>query len=217
MTAGSQIRGRGQRGATWHSPPDKGLYYSLLLRPRLPSDRLLLVTLTAGIAVVETILQAYGLVTGLKWPNDVILEGRKVAGILTESTWSGSDLTFLVVGIGLNLDWRADEFPSDLVFPATAIHQHTRRRLEPAALTGILSDRMDLWYRRLLNGRPSEMISQWCSRAMMLGQSISVLSGGIEHFGRAVGLNEQGFLLLERSDGGRETIQSGMIRFTSRS
>jgi BirA family transcriptional regulator, biotin operon repressor / biotin---[acetyl-CoA-carboxylase] ligase len=215
VTAETQLHGRGQRGRIWLSPPGKGLYYSVVLRPDLPSDRLLLMTLTAGIAVSETIRRGYGLMPQLKWPNDLLLEGRKVGGILTEASWLGNRLTYVVVGIGLNLDWQDHEFPGEFVFPAGAIHRYSPHRLTADQLAGILSDHLDVWYRRLIYGSPSEITGHWLSRSPMPGRTITIDQGGEERIGIALGLTEQGFLLLDRGDGKIETITAGTVRFLS--
>src|SRR4051794_14278733 len=118
VIADAQTGGRGRLGRTWHSPPGENLYFSTVLRPEIPPHRAPPLTLAVGVALADAVREA-GCDAQLKWPNDLLLDGKKVAGILTEMTTSGGRVEFVVIGIGVNLDARA--FPAELDGRATSI------------------------------------------------------------------------------------------------
>ncbi len=123
--ADGQSTGRGRRGHTWQSPPGRGLYFSWLCRPALQASALPLVTLAAGVGVHRGIEQATGLSTDLKWPNDVVVNGRKLAGILAEGCSLGSSDQAVIIGVGLNL--RPAVYPAEVALRATSLEAELGR------------------------------------------------------------------------------------------
>ncbi len=156
VVAESQQSGRGTRGRTWFSPPGKGLYLSVVLRPK--ADRAALIPLVGGLAVREAIREVAALEAKLKWPNDVTIEGRKIAGLLSEASWSGPHLNFVILGIGLNVGQGSADFPPEL--RATATSLLIASGLAPAAepLLARLYWALDHWYDGLKAGRSADVL-----------------------------------------------------------
>ncbi len=153
VLADRQAAGRGRRGRVWASPPGLGLYTSILLRPAMRPPGGSLLTLAAGVAVVEAIEKEAGLLPRLKWPNDVLLGGRKVAGILTEMATEGARVACTVVGVGINVNQRQEDFPAGLAETATSLRLACGRAFARGDLAAALYNRLDVLVRRLLRRR----------------------------------------------------------------
>jgi BirA family biotin operon repressor/biotin-[acetyl-CoA-carboxylase] ligase len=157
VLADSQLAGRGTKGRAWFSPPGQGIYLSVILRP--PPDVAPLLSLMAGLAVCDALAEAAGLRVDLGWPNDVTWEGGKLAGVLSESSWSGPHLNFVVVGIGLNVDEEAADFPEELRHSATSLRlAFGRRPPDRDLILEALYPALNRWYDVLKEGRTDELI-----------------------------------------------------------
>jgi BirA family biotin operon repressor/biotin-[acetyl-CoA-carboxylase] ligase len=156
VLAESQQAGRGTRGRTWFSPLGKGLYLSVILRPDKRSAAL--IPLVAGLAVRDAIRNAAGLETGLKWPNDVIRDGRKIAGVLCESSWSGQHLNFVILGIGLNVGHALEDFSPELRASATSIRLAAGAAPDKESLVVHLYEALNRWYDGMRAGRSGELL-----------------------------------------------------------
>jgi BirA family biotin operon repressor/biotin-[acetyl-CoA-carboxylase] ligase len=213
VTAAEQTAGRGRQGRTWTAPPDAALLYSAVLRPLEARHSML--PLAVALAVCET---AEGLRPGIecmvKWPNDVHLDGRKLAGILIEARPQDG---WAVLGVGLNLTIAADEFPEELreratslvgSSPAVPYGQHTGIRNSWAeAAAGRLSARLDLW----LDADPEAVLGAWRARDALFGREVSWDKGS----GIADGVDERGFLVVRLADGDRVALGAGDVHLTS--
>jgi len=156
VLAESQIEGRGTKGRTWFSPPGKGLYLSVILRPEPAAAALM--PLVAGLAVREAVAAAAGLRPGLKWPNDIVWDGRKLGGVLCETSWSGSHFNYLILGIGLNVDHGNEDFPPDLRETAVSLRLASDRPPDREALLAALYPALDRWYDVLRSGRKEAVV-----------------------------------------------------------
>lgn len=193
--AREQTAGRGRRGRPWVS--DVGnLYMSILLRPsRLAADSAQL-GFAAALAVGETIVPRLplGTVLAYKWPNDVLIDGRKSSGILLESQAAGDGLIdWLVIGIGVNLV----SFPEDTEHPATSLAAAGAGMVTPETMLESIAERFLLWYRRWQEDGFPPLRAAWLARVRGLGEGIRVRLNGEEAHGRFAGLDEDGALLLE--------------------
>lgn len=212
ITADEQTAGRGQRGHKWFSPANKALYYSIILRPNISAKKISLLTLMAGIAVEDTLSSKYNLQCELKWINDILLHGKKVAGILTESTWHGSNIKFVIIGIGINLVIDKKEFPSHFKFPPTSIEDEETVHISKKELTNQLTEKLIFWYSTLINLPSTEIISNWLNRSSMLGKQILFNHKNSDFIkGCVKGLNEFGHLILELENGKVVTYNSGSV------
>ena len=148
VIAGRQTAGRGRLGRTWHHPANEGdaIAMSMILRPSLPGSGASMITIIAALAVHDAIRKRTGLETDIKWPNDLLSEGKKLCGILTEGVFRGGDY-FAVLGIGLNVN--AAEFPEELADTACSVYQRTGRKTPPAELTDGIFEEFEGYYAML--------------------------------------------------------------------
>jgi BirA family biotin operon repressor/biotin-[acetyl-CoA-carboxylase] ligase len=204
--AEEQTAGQGRYGRAWHSEPDSGLYVSIVLRYPFPADALPVVTLALGLATSEAILKAAGLDTDLRWPNDVLIQSKKCAGILTQLEGSA-----IIAGIGINMNHPA--FPDELREIATSLriasgHTHSRERLLVDLVSSVTS------FCSLLEKEGREPILTMFSRAssFVQGRRVYVDQGDSILQGTTAGLNDSGFLLLRGDDGKQNVIIAGGVR-----
>lgn len=210
-----QTAGRGRWGRSWSSAPGSLLQFSLVLRPPSAVDVGLLTTL-AGVACAEAIESVAGLLTTIKWPNDVMLDDRKCAGILIESRVTDSRLTAAVVGIGVNVVWDEDELPPELRERATSLSSRLRaagrdERVDRSELLAAILSRLEGHYRSLRDGVSSEILTLAKLRSTVLGKHVGIrYMSGETVAGRAVTLSSSGALVLD-VDGEPTEIEVGEI------
>lgn len=216
VVADEQTTGRGRRGHEWSSPPGAGLYFSILLRPPAADDSrqpsaVGLITLAAGVAVGEGIRNATGLDVSLKWPNDVLVERRKVAGILAEGVGLGLPAQAIVLGIGINV--REASLPATIASRATSLAGELGRAVDHgdvlAAVLAALADQ----YRRLLDGRYDEVLRAWRLRApWATGAEVEWDTPQGVMRGVTTGIDDSGALLV-RTPAGTERLIAGEVRW----
>lgn len=195
VRAERQTEGRGRQGSRWVSPAGN-VFLSVVLRPAMPADMLALLPLTAGVAVCDA-LRTLGLAAELKWPNDVLARGRKVAGILAETTSSAGTPEAVVLGIGVNVGLDLRELPPELRQAVTSVAAETGRAGDAASLVAEVLARLTVWYDALAQER-ARVISEWRARSIpWWGRLVEVRSGADVVRGVARGVDERGALLLE--------------------
>ncbi len=204
--ADEQTAGQGRYGRAWHSEPGSGLYVSIVLRYRFAPSTLPLVTLALGLAASEAILKATDLVCDLRWPNDVLIQSRKCAGILTQLESSA-----IIAGIGINVNHSA--FPQDLIDVATSLRLVTNRIQSRERLLVELAPSVDRFC-TMLEKEGGEPILAMFSQAssFVFGRRVSVDQGHSLLEGTTAGLNSSGFLILQRDDGTKNVILAGGVR-----
>jgi BirA family transcriptional regulator, biotin operon repressor / biotin---[acetyl-CoA-carboxylase] ligase len=204
--AEEQTAGQGRHGRTWHSEPCSGLYFSVILRHQFTPAALPVVTLALGLAVSEAILQATELVCDLRWPNDVLIQGQKCAGILTQLEGSA-----IIAGIGINVNH--SRFPVELGGIATSLRLTSGRVHSREGLLLELLPSIDR-YCGLLERDGREPILEMFSRASsyVTGRRVHVDQAGSTLLGTTAGLNDSGFLILRGDDGRDSLIVAGGVR-----
>ena len=202
VVADSQAAGRGRRGRVWHDEPGESLLCSILLRPRLTPAQLPTLSLTAGVAVAEALARAAGLAPRLKWPNDVLVDDRKIAGILLESrpapaspvapspAATAASASIIALGIGINIAQRS--FPPELAMRATSVRLAGGDVDRDTLLTALL-DALDAWRARLEGEGFAPVRERWRALADTLGRRVSV--DGVT--GTAVDVDGDGALLID--------------------
>ena len=196
VVADYQAAGRGRRGRTWEAAPGQGLLSTILVRPRLAPAQWPAYSLVTAVAVAETLARTAALAARLKWPNDVLIAGRKIAGVLLESRSVGDTATAVVaVGIGINLGQRA--FPAALAARATSVAIEADRAVSRDVMLAALLDAFDGWRARLEGEGMAPVRARWLALADTIGRRVSI--DGVS--GVAVDLDQDGALVLE--DGGR--------------
>jgi BirA family biotin operon repressor/biotin-[acetyl-CoA-carboxylase] ligase len=214
VIAESQTAGRGRRGRTWSSPSGRNLYMSVVLRPQLPPQRAPELTLVASIAACDACRQA-GVEASIKWPNDILVDGRKVAGILTELSADPDAVHWVVLGIGVNLNAAEADFPEEIRDAATSLAiergQPVPRALFAAALISILEQ----WIDTHASEGFAPIREAWRSRSCTLGWEVRVDADGGEVVGVAEDVDETGALLV-RTATGLTRLVSGDVRLVRR-
>lgn len=210
--AEQQTAGRGRGGHTWESAQSAGIYASVVLRPTLPPADALLLSLIAGIAVAEAVEQTTGLHPDLRWPNDVLLDGRKFCGILTEMNAEPTRVRYVVVGIGINVNQTS--FSGDLATIATSLRMESGREWSRVELTAALLKSLDSEYRKLVEGGAAAraaVLRNFEERSSFARSRLVFVEedGGYE--GVTEGLDDRGFLLV-RTASGLRTVFSGGVR-----
>jgi len=211
VIAEAQTAGRGRLGRTWHSPRGVNLYCSIVLRPPLSPAAVPQVALVAGVAAAAALAETPGLAPRLKWPNDVLIEGRKVAGILTEMEAEVERVHHVILGIGVNLNAPRAAFPPELRERATSLFLATGRRVDRAAVTGRLLAALEARYGRFLEGGFEAVRAEWESYSCLTGTDVRVASAEGEMAGRVLGLDTDGALMLARPDGTSTRIVAGEV------
>jgi BirA family transcriptional regulator, biotin operon repressor / biotin---[acetyl-CoA-carboxylase] ligase len=194
VIAETQTGGRGRLGREWNSPPGVGLYVSVVLRPMLPPMELPQITLTAAVAVVRAVRRVTGVAPGIKWPNDLLLRGKKMGGILTEMESESDRIRHVVIGLGLNVN--NPNFPPELAGIATSLAQAVGGTFSRLDLLKAWLEEFEGLYERFLNQGFPEILEEWKRYTVTLGQAVTVRQGPRELSGRAVDVAPDGALLL---------------------
>lgn len=208
-----QIGGKGRLGRSWSSPAGKGIWLSLLLRPPLSPQDTPLFTLLAATAVVKSIKKILpDLPVGIKWPNDLLINNRKVCGILTELKAEAEILHYLVIGIGINVNFREKDFLPELRKIATSLYlENGCKNVSRQKLTAVLLHELDNSYADFLSAGPRSIIGQWKKENITLGRNVVIktVQGILE--GKAVDLDEDGSLIVEEKSGIRKHFYAGEV------
>lgn len=205
--AETQTAGRGRRGRTWISPAGRGLWFSVLLRPALPPERLPQIPLAAAVALARACRQAAGVTPAVKWPNDLLWEGRKLGGILAERVAPSGRPPFVVLGVGINVDLAEGELPPDLRGLATSLRAAAGGApVDRAALARRALRELDAGYRRLAAEGFAGIRAEWRSLAAWLGRTVEVRGPDGAWAGTAVDLDEDGALVVDTAEGRRRFL-----------
>ncbi len=210
ILAETQAYGKGRLGRRWLSPMG-GVWLSIILRPQFSPKEALKLTFVMSSAVAKTIKAMYGLETEVKWSNDVLVEGRKVCGILTETSTREDIVDFVVVGVGINANVDLESFPSNLRNSVTSLKHELGRKIERKALTKSLLQNFESRYRRLQQGLWSVLLREWKSLAAFLGSHVEVAGFDEVLYGKAVDVVEDGALIIRLDDGTLKKIVAGDV------
>jgi BirA family transcriptional regulator, biotin operon repressor / biotin---[acetyl-CoA-carboxylase] ligase len=215
ILADEQTAGRGQADKLWISPPRCNLYVSVLLRPSIAPAQAPLLSLLAAVALVDTLRQE-GAICGIKWPNDVLIQQRKVAGILTEMELHQDAVQFVVVGIGINVNMTQEDLEDQLAsvpLPATSLQVSLAREISREALLAALMGNLEVWYDRFITHGVTVLQEAWEARSLMHGRRIRAQTSGIAWEGTAEGIDHGGRLQLRQDNGSLVALTSAEVRF----
>jgi BirA family biotin operon repressor/biotin-[acetyl-CoA-carboxylase] ligase len=215
LIADHQTAGRGRLTRRWEAPPGCCLLMSLLFRPDLAPNQVQRLTMICGLALADAIASETGLVVGLKWPNDVLLDGAKVAGILTEVGLTASRVDYVVAGIGLNVNLDRARLPADLLVPATSLSQVLGQPVPRLPLLRAFLHAVERRYLMLKGGHSPH--AEWAERLVTLGKPVTVSGGGTVLDGIAQGVDADGALVVRLADGRLETVRAGDVSLRSQS
>jgi BirA family biotin operon repressor/biotin-[acetyl-CoA-carboxylase] ligase len=207
--AETQTKGRGRLGRRWLSPPGEGLWFSVLLRPQLPPASVTQLTIAGATAVARAIRSQTRLSPQIKWPNDILIDGRKVVGILTELSAEQDRVRHVILGIGVDVN--VSRFPEELRTVATSLALAAGRRFNRAELAISILSELDADYGRLERGEFAELAEEWEQHCITLGQRIQIHVGTRTLIGRAESLDNDGALLLRGDYGHLERVVGGDV------
>lgn len=212
VLAEEQTGGRGRRARSWSSPPRAGIYASLILRPALPAPRAPLFTLGAAVSVAEALREAAGLPARIKWPNDVMVGPRKIAGILGEVRGSEPQIRELVMGLGINVNHAPEDFPAGLRERATSVRIESGAAAPRAPILARVLEGFERRYARLLRGETADLLKEWESfSALGSGRRVVVEGPEGRREGSVLGVDEEGALLLADETGATVRVPFGEI------
>ena len=206
-----QSGGKGRLGRIWCSPAGGNIYLSLILRPPVSPGRAGQVSLLAALATARAIEEATGLKTAVKWPNDVLIEDRKVAGILSELHMNSGRVDFIICGIGINVSVSTEEFPPEVRTRAASLGECVQGRVSRVEIIQALLTSLESIYDEFLERGFSHFVPEWASRSMLEGKEVKVVEEGGFIAGRARGINGDGALLFESEDGTMRPILAGDV------
>ena len=211
VTADCQTAGRGRMGRSFQSPPGLGLYLSVLWRTGLRTDTLPMVTPLAAVAVCRAIEEVCGLHCGIKWPNDLLLGGKKVCGILTESAFRPDGTPdWVIVGIGVNVSQTAADFSPDVAAIATSLRMELKGDVSRDVLAQALTAQLAALHDSALPC-PSLWREDYCARCVNVGQRVRLTRDGAIRGAVAEGIDPQYVLTVRYDDGSEETLRGGEV------
>ena len=213
VVAESQKQGRGRLGRKWFSPPLSNLYLSVILRPEIPPQQASLMTLMAAVATAGAIHKFSGLQPMIKWPNDILLKNRKVAGLLNEIHSETDRIHFVILGIGVNLNMDEKMFPKEIRSLATSLKREMGQSVSRKAFLQTLLEELERWYETFLKEGAAPILKAWRDKAQIQGRPVRVISFGEVLSGTAIDVDNDGALILETKEGERKRVVAGDIEY----
>jgi BirA family biotin operon repressor/biotin-[acetyl-CoA-carboxylase] ligase len=212
LVADSQTHGRGRMQRTWLSPPAVNLYTSLILRPALAAAISSPLTIMAGVAVAELLAGYCPQQVRLKWPNDVLVNNKKVSGILTEIKTTGKEVEFVIIGIGININMQKNDFSPPLDEIATSLKIEMGKTIDRVELTVKLYEKIEKFYQLLLRERIEPIRELWLSYAQLLNKHVEVTFGGEVYQGMVTGMDDAGALIISSERGEQRRVIAGDVK-----
>lgn len=211
VVAGQQLGGKGRRGRSWSSPPGEAVYMTIGLRPEVSPDRASMLTLVMALAVSRAIGQVCGRDDAdIKWPNDIVIGGRKVCGILTEMHMDGNRIGCVVIGVGINLN--RSEFEPELAQTATSLSIECGRGFDRGPMIGAVLENFEYYYAKFAEKCDmSTIMGEYVEKMINKDREVRVLDPHGEYHAIARGINEMGGLLVEKEDGTQEAVYAGEV------
>lgn len=210
VVAEAQSQGRGRLGRSWVSPPYRNLYLSLVLRPPIEPTAAVQLTLVAGLAAARAV-RAFDVAAQIKWPNDVLVDGRKVAGILAEMETDGEQLAFVILGLGLNVNLALDEFPPELRDKAGSLAATLGHGVERHLVAARLLAELEAGYDRFCAHGFGALRAEWNELSCLAGKRVRIDEAGGSYVGSVVGLADDGTLELRTDDGQVQRVVAGDV------
>jgi len=211
VIAETQTKGRGRLGRVWVSPPYANLHYSVILRPTLAPVRAPQITLMAAVALADSIASLVPCSPAIKWPNDILVNGRKTAGILTEASWSSARIEFVILGIGVNLNFPEELMPESIRPRATSLLAVRQKTVQREAFVRRLIQDLDRCYGELEEVGFHSIATRWEALFGLRGKKVRVEMADQVVIGTARGIDRDGALLLESERGIPQRIVAGDV------
>ena len=211
LIANEQTEGRGRRGKSFYSPADSGIYMSILLCPDFGADKSFFITAGAAVSVVRAVKKVCGIDAGIKWVNDIMLDGKKICGILTEAVtdFESGSLQYAVMGLGINISRPKDGFPSEISDIASSLYsdEAADNELKCSLAAEILNNFFDIYEHTSVE----RLIDEYKKYSVVLGKRIKVISAGTEYFATAVDIDNDARLVVKDNEGNMHTLSSAEV------
>lgn len=208
--ADKQVTGKGRRGRVWESPSGTSVYMTILLRPQIEPVKAPQITLLMALAAVETFRSVLGLEAGIKWPNDVVIRGKKVCGILTEMSSEPDLINYVVVGIGTNVN--QDTFPEELQERATSLKLETGQKVNRSRIAAAMIENFERCYDLFMQTENLSGLQEAYNQVLVnRDREVLVLEPGHEYEAHALGINEKGELIVRTRDGEEKHVFAGEV------
>lgn len=214
VIAESQTSGRGRMGRKWLSP-EGGIWLSIILKPRMEPLHASRLTILAGVSVART-MRSYGLEAKIKWPNDVLIKGKKVSGILTEMEAEVDLIDFCVLGIGIDANVDTDLFPEEIRESSTSLKSETGHEIDRAEFVRRLLGQFEELYLKFQKGEFLSILDEWRDLSATIGEWVKITTQTRSIYGEVVGVDNDGALILETGDGHLEKIIAGTLEHLRR-
>jgi BirA family biotin operon repressor/biotin-[acetyl-CoA-carboxylase] ligase len=205
-----QIAGRGRRGRSWVSPAGANLLFSVLLRPPMEGDRVFVLTMVLALAGVKAVQKVAAVEAMIKWPNDLYVGPKKLAGVLTEFAVRGKQVDWVVPGMGINVAWRPDA-PEQGGVPATSLLEETGQRVSRNELLIELLTEFEGLYKEVVAGNMEGLYEEWNRNCLVLGKAVVVATEKERIEGKALRIDDCGALILEDAEGNERRILTGDV------
>ena len=213
VLAESQRQGRGRRGRVWQSPKDAGIYLSVILRPQVPPHKAPQLTLLTAVAMAETLRETIDLPFAIKWPNDILVKGKKICGILTEMAMEMEQVDYVVVGVGLNVNTRQDDLSPDIQDIATSLAILGDKVFSRVQILRIFLEKLEFYYGLFRDGQFEDIRLRWKKLSGLIGKEVRVDGLDRSFAGEVMDLDEDGCLILKLKDGSLQRIIAGEVLY----
>lgn len=210
IIAEEQNSGKGRLGRQWISPKRKGIWMSLLLKPKVDPLKVSKITLV-GAAAIHKAFENMGIKSHIKWPNDIIINNKKVCGILTEMNCELNLINYVVLGIGINVNFDKEDIPSDLLDKATSLKIELDKEISRQNLLGNILNEFELLYEDFLEYNAEKTISICKENSILIGKDVQIIRGNNIKIGKAIDMNIEGELIVQYENGDLENIYSGEV------
>lgn len=210
VIAGSQTAGRGRRGRNWVSESGSGIWMSFLLRPVMDLQNVSMLTLVAALAVRKTVWEETGISGKIKWPNDIVVNGKKVCGILTELSATSDKINHVVVGVGINANTR--EFPEEISDVATSLFLESKVEINHAGFIAAFGKVFEEYYEQFMITQDLSFLKkEYNENLVNRNNKVKIIDTSMEYTGISQGINELGELLVTDDAGGQHVVRSGEV------
>lgn len=209
IVADSQERGRGRRGRVWVSPPGSNIYMSAILKPEIAVRDATFLTVAAALSCAHALRSKTGLNVNIKWPNDLMVSGKKIGGILTELRSGHDKINSAVIGIGINVNFCGEDFPEELVNIATSVKELTGKYFSRSEIIAEVLNELERWYKKLTGAGRFSLLEEWKRLSCTTGRVVRVTLCNEVISGLAEDIDDEGMLVLKLASGERRRISSG--------
>lgn len=212
IIADEQLKGKGRLGRTWTSPKGKGIWMSIMLKPCINPSQAAKVTLLTACAVNKTIFETCGIDAKIKWPNDIVCNGKKLCGILTEMSAELDEIHYLIVGIGINVNLEKEDLPEELHSTATSIRIEKGANVSRKDLVKSILYNFEVYYKEFLQTESIRtFIAEYREKSAVIDREVNIISSSAKLKGKVLDISEEGQLIVKLEDGTIKEIISGEV------